>query len=103
MLTSQIDLVPTLLGMLNLNYTSRFLGYDIFRLPAGRERAFTSTYQDLGYIKDSELVILSPQQRVEAFTPNFLIGVSTKISPSSNLINEAIAWYQIANYLYTNG
>jgi phosphoglycerol transferase MdoB-like AlkP superfamily enzyme len=102
-LTSQIDLAPTLLGLLNLNYTSRFLGYDIYTLPAGRERAFISTYQDMGYVKDGKLVILSPQQKVEMFTTNYLTGSATKISSSDSLINEAIAWYQGANFLYKNG
>ncbi|MGG9961737.1 LTA synthase family protein [Ferruginibacter sp. SUN106] len=102
-LTSQIDLAPTILGMLNLNYTSRFLGYDIFKTPAGRERAFISTYQDMGYIKDGKLVILSPQKKIETFTPNFTSGAAAKIAPDQALINEAIAWYQGANYLYKNG
>jgi len=102
-LTSQIDLVPTMLGMLNLGYNSRFLGYDIFKTPAGRERAFISTYQDMGYIKDGKLVILSPQKKIETFSPNFNSGAATKITADQNLVNEAIAWYQGANFLYKKG
>ncbi|MBA4057498.1 MAG: sulfatase, partial [Marivirga sp.] len=66
-LTSQIDIGPTLLGMLNFSYTSKFYGYDMFKLEPGRERAFISTYQSLGYIKNGKLVILSPQLKVESF------------------------------------
>ncbi|MEY2917063.1 MAG: hypothetical protein RIS73_777 [Bacteroidota bacterium] len=102
-LTSQIDLVPTVLGMLNLNYNSRFLGYDLFKTPAGNERAFISTYQDMGYIKDGKLVILSPQRKIEMFVPNFVSGIASKITPENAIINEAIAWYQGANYLYKTG
>jgi phosphoglycerol transferase MdoB-like AlkP superfamily enzyme len=102
-LTSQIDLVPTVLGMLNLNYTSRFLGYDIFKTPPGRERAFISTYQDMGYIRAGKLVILSPQRKSEVFVPNFVSGVAAKIAPEQAIVNEAIAWYQGANYLYKTG
>jgi phosphoglycerol transferase MdoB-like AlkP superfamily enzyme len=102
-LTSQIDLAPTVLGLLNINYTSRFLGYDIYQLSAGRERAFISTYQDMGYMKDGKLVILSPQQKAEIYAANYLTGAAKKISSSDSLINEAIAWYQGANYLYKNG
>ncbi len=102
-LTSQIDLAPTVLGMLNLNYTSRFLGYDIFKTPAGKERAFISTYQDMGYIRNGKLVILSPQKKIETFTPNFISGAAAKITPDQTLTNEAIAWYQGANFLYKNG
>ena len=101
-LTSQIDLAPTLLGMLNLNYTSSFLGYDIYHTAPGRERAFISTYQDMGYIKDSKLVILSPQQKVKMYKPDFLTGTAGLIPNSDSLVNEAIAWYQGASYLFKN-
>ncbi len=102
-LTSQIDLAPTLLGMLNLDYTSNFLGYDIYHTAPGRERAFISTYQDMGYIKDGKLVILSPQQKVKMYKPDFLTGTAGLIPNSDSLINEAIAWYQGASYLFKNG
>jgi len=102
-LTSQIDLAPTVLGILNLNYTSRFLGYDIFRTAAGRERVFISTYQDVGYIRNNKLVILSPQKKIETMAPDFVSGTATRINPDQPLINEAIAWYQGANFLYKSG
>ncbi len=102
-LISQIDLVPTILGIMNLNYTSRFFGYDIYHMKAGNERAFISTYQDMGYIKDSMLVILSPQQRVKMYRPDFVNGTNTLIPGSDSLINEAIAWYQGASFLYRSG
>ena len=102
-LTSQIDLVPTVLGMLNLNYTSRFLGYDIFKNPVCRERAFISTYQDMGYIRNGKLVILSPQKKIKMVITNFISGISTKTSTEKGLENEAVAWYQGANYLYKTG
>lgn len=102
-LTSQIDLAPTVLGMLNLNYTSCFLGYDIYKTLPGNERAFISTYQDMGYLKDGKLVILSPQQKIKAYKPDFLTGSVTEIRQTDSLINEAIAWYQGASFLYKNG
>ncbi|HEY5749875.1 MAG TPA: LTA synthase family protein [Chryseolinea sp.] len=98
-LMSQIDIAPTLLGMLNFSYTSKFYGYDMFKLESGRERAFISTYQNLGYLKDHKLVILSPQLKVESFTlsdSNEPIGKGT--DPA--MVNEAIAWYQSASYSF---
>lgn len=41
-------LPPTLLGMLGISYTSRFLGRDIAKVPVGEERVFIGTYQSLG-------------------------------------------------------
>lgn len=102
-LVSQVDLDPTLLGLMNMNYTSRFLGYDIYKLPAGNERAFISTYQDLGYIKNGRLVILSPQKKIRMFNANMTTGLNTPIITSDSLADEAIAWYQGASFLYHNG
>jgi phosphoglycerol transferase MdoB-like AlkP superfamily enzyme len=103
-LTSQVDLAPTLLGMMNMSYTSRFLGYDIFNTPAGRERIFISTYQDMGYIKDGKLVILSPRQETVLYQPDFSTGINRVINnPDSNMVNEAIAWYQGASFLFKSG
>lgn len=99
-LMSQIDVGPTVLGLLNFSYTSKFLGYDIFKLEPGRERAFISTYQNLGFIKGNEFVILSPQERIEMFTldPNDLSRHRQGLD--ENLIDEAIAWYQTASYSF---
>ena len=102
-LVSQIDLAPTILGLMNLSYTSRFMGYDIYNMHVGNERAFISTYQDMGYIKDGKMVILSPHQKTDMFKPDFITGVNIKITPSDSLINEAIAWYQGASFLYKSG
>lgn len=99
-LMSQIDLGPTILGLLNFSYTSKFFGYDIFKLEPGRERAFISTYQNLGYIRNDTLIVLRPQRLSESFVPNFQDG-SVTISPENkSLTNEAITWYQTASYQF---
>ena len=102
-LVSQIDLAPTILGLMNLNYTSRFFGYDIYNITPGNERAFISTYQDMGYIKDGKMVILSPRQKIQVVKPDFITGVNVINKASDSLVNEAIAWYQGASYLYQSG
>jgi phosphoglycerol transferase MdoB-like AlkP superfamily enzyme len=102
-LTSQIDLAPTVLGLMNLNYTSRFLGYDLYKTPIGNERAFISTYQDMGYIRNNKMAILSPQRKAEMYIPNFASGIGSKTTQNQAFLNEAIAWYQGANYLYKTG
>ena len=102
-LVSQIDLAPTILGLMNLSYTSRFFGYDINRLAPGKERVFISTYQDMGYIRDGKLVILSPQRRVKTFRPDFTTGANVPEKVSDSLVNEAISWYQGASFLYRSG
>ena len=101
-LMSQIDIEPTLLGMLNFSYTSRFYGYDIFQLEPGRERAFISTYQSLGYIKGGKLVILSPQKKVSTFVLSEN-HEQKQVEQDNAMIREAIAWYQTASYSFKHG
>ncbi len=103
-LTSQVDLAPTLLGLMNMSYTSRFLGYDIFNTPAGKERIFISTYQDMGYIRDGKLVILSPRQKISQYKPDFASGANQiGNNYDTAMVNEAIAWYQGASFLFKSG
>ena len=102
-LMSQIDIPPTILGLLGFSYDSRFLGYDINTLEKGRERAFISTYQNLGYIKDDKLVILKPQRKSEFYTiNNFQTSTYTQMPKDDTLLSEALAWYQGTSYLYKN-
>ena len=88
---------------MNLNYTSRFMGYDIYNMTAGNERAFISTYQDMGYVKGDSLVILSPQQKAKMYKADLKTGANTLIETNPALVNEAISWYQGASFLYTTG
>ncbi len=101
-LMSQIDIGPTVLGMLNFSYKSKFFGYDIFKLEEGRERIFISTYQSLGYLKNDKLVILNPQKSVSTYKPDYEKGTAVKIENDQALIEEAIAWYQTASYAFSH-
>ena len=101
-LTAQIDIVPTLLGMLHVNYDSKFFGRDIFRVQNGEKWAFISTYEKLGYMRNGHLIILSPQKKVEQFK----VSENNEQTPEKideKLKEEAIAFYQTASYLYKNG
>ena len=101
-LMSQIDIGPTVLGLLNFSYTSKFFGYDIFKLEAGRERVFISTYQSLGYLKNDKLIILNPQKLASTYKPDYEKGTAVKIEDDAELIQEAIAWYQVASYEFSH-
>jgi len=98
-LASQIDVGPTLLGMLGLNYETRFFGQDILRTRAGDERAFISNYQSLGYLKHNVLTVLRPKQQVAAYRIDAQRNATpTEVDPA--LLREAIAYYQGAADLY---
>jgi phosphoglycerol transferase MdoB-like AlkP superfamily enzyme len=101
-LMAQIDIAPTILGLLKFNYRSKFFGHDIFSLPAGHERAFISTYQGLGYLRNGELVIQSPIQQVEEYKPDFTTGKAQREPLKDSLVKQAIAYYQSASWLLKN-
>jgi phosphoglycerol transferase MdoB-like AlkP superfamily enzyme len=101
-LMAQIDVAPTILGLLKMNYRSRFFGSDIFSLPEGRERAFISTYQGLGYLRNGKLIIQSPRKEVKEYRPDFVTGKSIEEKLTDSLAEQAIAYYQCASWLYKN-
>ncbi len=109
-LMSQIDVMPTLFGLLNFDYESKFFGCDVFKSDY-QPRAFIATYQDLGLIKDNVLTILSPKQQIKQFQlklnekagipPEFQIHydeIPLK-AENKNLADETISYYQSASYV----
>lgn len=95
-LMSQIDVGPTILGMLNFSYKSKFFGYDMAHLERGRERAFVSTYQSLGYLQGNKLMVLMPQKVIKYFTLEG--GQQIEYSKiDTTLYYDAISWYQTAS------
>lgn len=107
---SQIDIMPTLFGLLNFNYQSKFFGQDVLKSDY-KPRALIATYQNLGLIKDDVLTIISPKQQVKQFQltvlPNPKVESDFQLfydqKPIENerkdLINETISYYQTASEL----
>lgn len=102
-LTSQIDLAPTLCGLLNFKYRSKFMGRDMLHASPGNDRAFISTYQGLGFISDGRLLIQWPKKKIEQFAPDFTTGKSTPSPVTDSLSREAISFYQVASYMLKKG
>ena len=96
-LSSQIDLAPTLLGLLHWNYQSRFFGKDVLAMQPADERAFVSTYESLGVLKQGQLVVLRPKRRDSAFRYDRATGEQTPVPVDALLRREAIAYYQSAD------
>lgn len=103
-LMGQVDIAPTLLGLLNFSYRSRFFGYDLLRLEPGRERAFPATYEKLGYLQHDVLTVLEPQRRLEQMKPDYATGDGTPLLPQDTAsIDDATAYYQVASELFKSG
>lgn len=100
MLLSQIDIMPTLFGLLHFSYDSYFYGKNIYS-PEYSPRALVATYQNLGYLENNILTILSPVRKIEQFKvekkDNFEFNLSPLIIPDSITIRKTISNYQISS------
>jgi len=101
-LCSQIDVSPTLLGVMNWSYQTKFFGKDITKMAPDEERAFISNYQKLGYLKNNHVTILSPQQKITNYKITEDTGEMKSEPAIPEMENEAIIYYQSANYVYKN-
>ncbi len=101
-LCSQIDLLPTIFGLMGWSYESRFYGQDILSMKPEELRAYISTYPRLSYLRPGKLAVLEPVRRQRMFT------YQTPDAPSEAPLNadfmaEAIGEYQTASYLFSHG
>jgi len=101
-LASQIDIAPTVLGLLNASYRTKFFGRDILAPGPPRERAFLSTYQMLGYIDAERLVVLEPRKKVASYAYRREDGQLTPASGMNRQVEETLAYYQGGNIMYKN-
>lgn len=98
-LTAQIDVAPTILGLMDLRYRSKFFGQDVLNMPADKQRAFISTYQGLGYLRNGKLVVQSPIKNINEYLPDFKNGNASAVQLEGGLAKEAIAYYQSISWL----
>ncbi len=111
-LASQIDVMPTVMGLLNFSYESKFLGQDI-RTWYYQPRAYIATYRELGYLTPDTLSIIKPlreqiQYKIvpEAEQPKVELPIfyqQFKIkNPDEKLMKECISAYETTYFLLKN-
>lgn len=101
-LCSQIDIFPTLFGMLNWNYESNFYGKNVLNADF-EERAFLGTYLKLGYLKkNNDFMILSNQKKNHFYKLDKRTNDLKKLPMNQEFLVESISMYQSANYLFTH-
>ena len=94
-LTTQIDIAPTVLGLLGLPYTAPFFGRDVLNTPQEHRVAFFSHNHDVALYKDGKLSILGlrkPSRTSPMTRPRHLRDAP----PDPQLNALAIAYYQTA-------
>ena len=98
-LASQMDLAPTLLGLLNFTYRSRFFGKDV--LGSTHDRALVGNYEKVGLFAAGKLVLLLPRKKAQTFKADEN-GHQTECREDKKLLLDAVSYYQSAAYLLRN-
>ena len=101
-LMSQIDIPPTLLGLLDFRYYTKFLGRDVLRAVPETDRAFVGNFQTLAYLKGDGIAVLQPKRKVDLYR----LEEGRRYLPlpvDAAIAREAIAYYQVASHLFRNG
>jgi phosphoglycerol transferase MdoB-like AlkP superfamily enzyme len=106
-LCSQIDVMPTVFGMLNWSYTTNFYGQDVFSpgYDEAARRAYVSNYQKIACITNDTLAMLKPKQeftlgRVDLREGAFSPGADDELKQR---LEDTIALYQSASWQFRNG
>lgn len=101
-LMSQIDVAPTILGLMNQSYDTDFMGRDVLKDSGTTPRAFISTYQKLGYLTEDQLLVLGPRKYAAQYQTDRHSGAVNSRPLDEQLLMEMLAYYQGGNYLYKN-
>jgi phosphoglycerol transferase MdoB-like AlkP superfamily enzyme len=99
----QIDLVPTLLGLMNFNYLSNFVGDDVFK-PGYRPRVFISNYQKVAVLQENGLLtVLKPVRQAVQYQADLKTGALTPLKQiNQEAVDEALLYYQGTDELFHN-
>jgi len=101
-LMSQIDIAPTLLGLLDFRYYTKFLGRDLLHSAPEGDRAFVGNFQTLAYLKGDRMAVLQAKQKVGVQRFGGGVPLASKADDVA-LVREAISFYQVASHLFHNG
>ncbi len=102
-ISSQIDIAPTLLGLLRLPYSSRFFGQDAFKDGTRNQRAYFANQQTVGLYKDGKVVELYPNRNIRVVDAKTNAVLDPTDHAQEVLIEEAIRSYQNASFAFKNG
>jgi hypothetical protein len=96
--------MPTVLGLMDWSYTTRFFGHDLLAAGSPKpKRAFISNYQKVALLGPKELVILKPRQESSQYTANLKTGELTPATELGTWLDDATAYYQSASWIFKSG
>ncbi|BCR06353.1 sulfatase [Desulfuromonas versatilis] len=99
--TSQIDIAPTVLGLLGLPYTAPFYGRDVLAERAGSGRPIMLNHNhDVALFQDERLVVLGLNRQAQVFDYDREQNRQLPAADDPALVDLATAYYQTAFELF---
>lgn len=98
---SQIDLFPTFFSLMGWSYESDFFGRNVLD-DTFEPRAFLGTYRKLVLMKQDKAMVLSDQKKQAFYSWNKADNSLKPLPMDPSFLQETIAWYQTADYLFTH-
>jgi phosphoglycerol transferase MdoB-like AlkP superfamily enzyme len=102
-LGSQIDIAPTVLGLLNMSYDSVFFGRDLLLADAGDKYALLSHNRDVALYRQGELIELGIRRASNTFVYDKKANIQTATARNEEQIKNAVSIFQVAYNLFVNG
>jgi phosphoglycerol transferase MdoB-like AlkP superfamily enzyme len=99
-LTTQIDIAPTVLGLLGLPYSAPFFGEDVMRAPPVNRVALFSHNHDVALYRNGELAILGLGKSIQDMQYDRVTDSYRLTAPNPALNDLAMAYYQTAFELF---
>jgi phosphoglycerol transferase MdoB-like AlkP superfamily enzyme len=98
---SQMDIAPTVLGLLGLGYTAPFYGQDVLHLPPGADHPILVNHNhDVALLDRGRLVVLGLNCSVESYAYDEKKHQLAPASPMPELTDLATAYFQTAFDLF---
>jgi phosphoglycerol transferase MdoB-like AlkP superfamily enzyme len=106
-LASSLDVPPTILGRLGLDYESRFFGHDVLRLEPERGRALLNHNNEVALLRGRRLAVLGLRGATAVYDCDLerveCAPVEAPTAADRELVQDAIAYYDGADVLYRTG
>jgi len=99
-LMTQIDLAPTVLGLLGLPYEAPFFGQDVLRAPQAGRVALFSHDHDVAIYRDGRLAVLGLDGTVRDYLYDRDSDRFAPVAPDPDLEALGIAYFQTATELF---
>jgi phosphoglycerol transferase MdoB-like AlkP superfamily enzyme len=105
--TSSLDIPPTILALLGMEYRSKFFGHDVLAVAPSAGRALMTHNNVLALMTGSRVVVLGLRGTAAVFrydpATRSLTPIARPDSSDRALIGDAIAWFSGADRVYRSG